>query len=156
MRTYIKKSNLRPEEHAEEILVHLRGKARDIARVGTRNSDIDITCDPEAIYVLLRKHFDSAPCSPLPLADFYTTLPEKGEEAFDYWLTLHRAVDIAVERLKEHGKTLDSPGTEVTRMFIRNCPSPELSMTFRSKAMAKWTAHEVQEILCKHHSGMTS
>ena len=46
MQTYIKKSNLRPEEQAEEILVHLRGKAKDIARVGTRNSDIDITRDP--------------------------------------------------------------------------------------------------------------
>ena len=156
MRTYIKKSNLRPEEQAEEILVHLRGKAKDIARVGTRNSDIDITRDPEAIYGLLRKHFDSAPCSPLPLADFYTTLPEKEEGAFDYWLRLHRAVDIAVERLKEHGKTLESPGTEVTRMFIRNCPTPELSMTFRSKTMDKWTAHEVQEILCEYHSGLTS
>ena len=52
MRTYIKKSNLRPEEQAEEILVHLRGKAKDIARVGTRNSVIDITHDPEAIYAL--------------------------------------------------------------------------------------------------------
>ena len=41
-------------------------------------------------------------------------------------------------------------------MFISNCPSPELSMTFRSKSMAKWTAHEVQEILCEYHSGMTS
>ena len=116
----MRKSNLRPEEQAEEILVLLRGKARDIARVGTRNNDKDITRDLEAIYGFLRKHFDSAPCSPLPLADFYTTLPEKGEEAFDYWLRLHRAVDIAVEWLKEQGKTLDSPGTEVTSMFIRN------------------------------------
>ena len=146
MRTYIKKSNLRPEEQADEILVHLRGKAKDIAWVGTRSSVMDITHDPEAIYALLRKHFGSAPCSPLPLADFYTTLPEKDDEALDYWLR-HRVVDIAVERLKEHGKMLESPGTEVTRMFIRNCPPPELSMTFHSKTMDKWTAHEVQENL---------
>lgn len=156
MRAFVKKSNLRPEEQAEEILVHLRGKARDVVRFGTRNSNIDISRDPEAIYGLLRKHFDSAPCSPLPLADFYTTLPEKGENAFDYWLRLHRAVDLAGERLKEQGKTLGSPGTEVTRMFIRNCPSPELSMTFRSKTIDKWTAHEVQDILYEYHSMATS
>ena len=41
-------------------------------------------------------------------------------------------------------------------MFIRNCPSPELSMTFRSKTMEKWTANEVQDILYEYHSGMTS
>ena len=88
MRAFIKRDNLRSEEQAEEILIHLRGKARDVVKFGTRNSDIDLTRDPEAIYGLLRRHFDSAPCSPLPLADFYTTLPEKNEGAFDYWLRL--------------------------------------------------------------------
>ena len=75
MRTFVKRSNLGSEEQVEEILIHLRGKAKDVVRCGTRNSGMDITRNPEAIYVLLRKHFDSAPCSPLPLADFYTTLP---------------------------------------------------------------------------------
>lgn len=154
MRTFIKRGNLRPEEQADEILVHLRGKARDVVRFGTRNSDVDITHNPEAIYGLLRKHFDCVPCTLLPLADFYTTLPERGESAFDYWLRLHRAVDLAIERLKEQGKSLEIPGTEVTRMFIRNCPSAELSMTFRSKTMDKWTAHEVQDILYEFHSTM--
>ncbi|XP_029953390.1 uncharacterized protein LOC115392874 [Salarias fasciatus] len=105
MRAFIRKSYLRPEEQAEEILVHLR---------------------------------------------------EKGENAFDYWLRLHRAVDLAAERLAEQGKTLDSPSTEVTRMFIRNCPSSELSLTFRSKTMDKWTAHEVQDILYEYHSRVAS
>ena len=147
MRNYIKRGNLRPEEQAEEILVHLRGKARDVVRFGTRNSNIDVSRNPEAIYGLLRKHFDTVPSSPLPLADFYTTLPEKDEDAFDYWLRLNRAVDLAVERLREQGKTLDYPGTEVARMFIRNCPSKELALTFRTKTVDKWSAHEVQDIL---------
>ncbi|CAI5660541.1 unnamed protein product [Oreochromis niloticus] len=155
MRAFIKLGSLRSEEQAEEILVHLRGKAKDVVQVGIRNSVVDVTRDPEAIYGILRRHFDSAQCSPLPLADFYTTLPEKGESAFDYWLRLHRAVDLAVERLKERGQALGSPGTEVTRMFIKNCPSPELAVIFRSKTIDKWTAHEVQEILCESHSGGT-
>lgn len=155
MRAFIKLGSLRPEEQAEEILVHLRGKAKDVVQVGIRNSVVDVTRDPEAIFGILRRHFDSAQCSPLPLADFYTTLPEKGESAFDYWLRLHRAVDLAVERLKERGQALGSPSTEVTRMFIKNCPSPELAMIFRSKTIDKWTANEVQEILCESHSGGT-
>nr|XP_005753425.1 PREDICTED: uncharacterized protein LOC102210120 [Pundamilia nyererei] len=128
MRAFIKLGSLRSEEQAEEILVHLRGKAKDVVQVGIRNSVVDATGDPEAIYGILRRHFDSAQCSPLPLADFYTTLPEKGESAFDYWLRLHRAVDLL------------------------NCPSPELAMIFRSKTIDKWTVHEVQEILCESHS----
>lgn len=39
MRDFIKKGNLRPEDQAKEILVHLRGQARDGVRFGTRNSD---------------------------------------------------------------------------------------------------------------------
>lgn len=156
MRSFIKRGNLQPAEQAEEILIHLGGKAKDVVRFGTRNSGIDVTCNPDAIYGLLRKHFDSVPCSPLPLADFYTTLPGKGEDAFDYWLRLNRAVDLAVERLKDQGKSLDSPSTEVTRMFIKNCPSTELAMTFRSKTIDNWTAHEVQDILNEYHSEMAS
>ncbi|KAL1277158.1 hypothetical protein QQF64_023831 [Cirrhinus molitorella] len=101
MRDYIKRNNLRKEQQAEEILVHLRGKARDVVRFGIRNSDIDIVHNPDAIFSILRKHFEAAPCSPLPLADFYTTLPRPGEDAYKYWLRLNRAVNIAAERLKE-------------------------------------------------------
>ncbi len=42
MRDFIKKGNLRPEEQAEEILIHLRGKAKDVVRFGIRNTDTDI------------------------------------------------------------------------------------------------------------------
>ena len=41
-------------------------------------------------------------------------------------------------------------------MFIKNCPSTELAMTFRSKTIDKWTAHEVQDILNEYHSEMAS
>lgn len=155
IRSFIKSRNLQPEEQAEEIIVHLGGKAKDVVRIGNRKSNIDITHNPNAIYGLLRKHFNSALCSPLPLAEFYTTLSRKGEDTFDYWLRLNCAVDLAIERLKKQGKSLDSPSTEVSQMFLWNCPSIELAMTFRSKTIDKWTACEVQDILNKYHSEMT-
>ncbi|RXN09686.1 hypothetical protein ROHU_031353 [Labeo rohita] len=133
-------------------MVHLRGKARDVVKFGIRNSDIDIVHNPDAIFSILRKHFEAAPCSPLPLADFYTTLPRPDEDAYEYWLRLNRAVDVAAERLKEQGKVLDYPGTEVTRMFIRHCPCKELAITFRSKTIDAWSVREVHNILNEYHS----
>ncbi|KAI4890293.1 hypothetical protein NFI96_026069 [Prochilodus magdalenae] len=114
MRNYIKKGDIATEQQAEEILIHLRGRAKDIVKFGTRNSGIDIVRNPEAIYALLRKHFDFVPCSPLPLADFYSTLPKADEDAFDYWLRLNQAADLAVDRLKEQGKSFECPSAEVT------------------------------------------
>lgn len=128
MRDYLKRNNLRKEHQAEEIMAHLRGKARDVVKFGIRNCDTDIVHNPDAIFSILRKHFEATPCSPLPLADFYTTLPRPDEEAFEYWIRLNRAVDIAAEHLKEQGKILNCPGTEVTRMFIRHCPCKDLSI----------------------------
>lgn len=130
----------------------MRGKARDVVKFGIRNSDIDIVHNPDAIFSILRKHFEAAPCSPLPLADFYTTLPKPNEDAYEYWLRLNRAVDVASERLKEQGKVLDCPVTEVTRMFIRHCPCKELAITFRSKTIDAWSVREVQDILNEYHS----
>ncbi|KAJ8385116.1 hypothetical protein AAFF_G00192570 [Aldrovandia affinis] len=156
MRSYIKKANIRAEQQAEEILTHLRGRAKDVVKFGTRNSGIDVTETPEAIYGLLRRHFAAVPCSPLLLADFYTTLPKSGEDAYDYWLRLNQAADVATDRLKEQGKTLVCPMLEVTRMFIRNCPSKELAMTFRSKTIDKWSAEEVQDVLDEYHTEVSS
>lgn len=73
MRTFIKKSNVRIEEQAEEILLHLRGKAKDVVRFGIRNGNIDINANPDMIYGLLRKHFSSTKYSAVPLADFTLT-----------------------------------------------------------------------------------
>ncbi|XP_035984622.1 uncharacterized protein LOC118558239 [Fundulus heteroclitus] len=153
MKDYIKRANIRPEQQAEEILIHLRGRAKDVVKFGLRNSGVDMTLNPDAIYALLRKHFAAVPYSPLPLADFYTTLPRENEDAYDYWLRLNQAADVAADRLKEQGKELHCPSLEVTRMFIKNCPSKELAMTFRSKTIDKWTAVEVQDVLDEFHAG---
>lgn len=150
--TFIKRGGLSTEEQGEEILIHLRGKAKDVVKVGVKSSGVDIRRGPDSIYSLLRKHFSCKEFSPLPLQDFYTTLPEPQEDPYDYWLRLNRAADVAAECLKEQGKQQDSLSVEVTRMFIRNCPNSELALTFRSKTIDKWSASEVQEILTEYHS----
>lgn len=152
MKNFIKKGFLPTEEQGEEILIHLRGKAKDVVKVGMLSSGLDIRTNPDAIYTLLRKHFSCQQYSPVPLQDFYTTLPEPQEDPFDYWLRLNHTADVAAECLKQQGKLLDNQLIEVTRMFIRNCPNSDLALTFRSKTIDKWTAHEVQEILNEYHS----
>lgn len=152
MQTFIRKGGLPTGEQGEEILIHLRGKAKDVVKVGVRSSGIDVKTSPGSIYSLLRKHFSCAQFSPLPLQDFYTTLPRAQEDPYDYWLRLNRAADVAAECLKEQGKPQNSLSTEVTRMFIRNCPSTDLALAFRSKTIDKWSAAEVQEILTEYHA----
>lgn len=152
MRTFIRKGGLTTDEQGEEILIHLRGKAKDVVKVGMKSSGVDIRSSPDSIYSLLRKHFSCKQFSPLPLQDFYTTLPESQEDPYDYWLRLNRAADVTAECLKEQGKQQDSLSIEVTRMFIRNCPSSDLALTFRSKTIDKWSAAEVQEVLNEYHS----
>ena len=152
MKDYVKRTNVKPEQQAEEILIHLRGRAKDVVKFAMRNSGVDVTLNPDAIYASLRRHFAAVPCSPLPLADFYTTLPKSNEDAYDYWLRLNQAADIAADRLKEQSKELHCPSLEVTRMFIKNCPSEELAITFRSKTIDKWNAVEVQDVLDEYHS----
>ncbi|XP_076135733.1 uncharacterized protein LOC143118592 [Alosa pseudoharengus] len=152
MRTFIRKGGLPTEEQGEEILIHLRGKAKDVVRVGMKSSGVDIRSNPDVMYSLLRKHFSCQQFSPLPLQDFYTTLPEPQEDPYDYWLRLNRAADVTAECLKEQGKQQDNLSIEVTRMFIRNCPNSDLALTFRSKTIDKWSASEVQEVLNEYHS----
>lgn len=151
MRNYIRKSGVQLENQAEEILMHLRGRAKDVVRFGIRNGEIDVQHNPQAIYGLLRKHFSSSHCSSVPLADFYSTLPKEQEDPYEYWLRLNRAADVAANCLKEQGKMFDNPTVEVTRMFIRHCPSRDLALTFRSKTIDKWSAREVQEVLDEYH-----
>ncbi|XP_051937814.1 uncharacterized protein LOC127611349 isoform X2 [Hippocampus zosterae] len=135
MRNYMRRANVAPEHQAGEILMNLRGRAKDVVKVSTRNGAVDVSQNPDAIYGLLRKHFATVPCSPLPLADFYTTLPENDEGAYDYWLRINNAAEIAADRLREQGRDVDCSSLDVTRMFIKNCPSNDLSMTFRSKTI---------------------
>lgn len=151
MKNYVRKSNVQLENQAEEIIVHLRGRAKDVVRFGIRNGEIDVHNNPQAIYGLLRKHFGSSHCSSMPLADFYSTLPNDQEDPYEYWLRLNRAADDAASCLREQGKTFDNPSVEVTRMFIRHCPSRDLALTFRSKTIDKWSAREVQEVLDEYH-----
>lgn len=151
MKNFICKSEIAVENQADEIMVHLRGRARDIVRFGIRNGEINVTENPNAIFCLLRKHFGVGLCSSKPLADFYSTLPKKNEDPYEFWLRLNRAVDTATCCLKERGKTFDDPSVEVTRMFIRHCPDKELSRTFRSKTLDKWSARDVQEVLDEYH-----
>ena len=155
MRTFIKKSNVRVEEQAEEILMHLRGKAKDVVKFGIRNSNTDVHAHPDMIYGLLRKHFSCTKYSAVPLADFYSTLPKDQEDPYDYWLRLNRAADLATDCLREQGKTMDNPEIEVTRMFIRNCPCKDLALTFRSKTIDRWSASEVLEVLNEYHAEMS-
>ncbi len=133
MRTFVKKSNMSADEHVEEILVHLRGKAKDVVKFWIRNCDSTTTVCPNSFYSLLRKHFSCSHYSPVPLADFYTTLPEEDENPYDYWLRLNKAADVASECLREQGKTLDNPSVEIVHMFIRHCPNKDFALTFRSK-----------------------
>lgn len=100
-----------------------------MVRFGIRNCEIDVKQNPQAIYGLLRKHFWSHQCSPVPLAEFYSTWPRENEDPFEYWLRLNGAADVAVSHLKENGKTFDNPSVEVTCMFISNCPSKEPSQS---------------------------
>lgn len=151
MKNYIRKSSVQLENQAEEILIHLRGRAKDVVKFGIRNGEIDVQHNPQAIYGLLRRHFSSSHCSSVPLADFYSTLPKEQEDPYEYWLRLNRAVDAAASCLKEQGKMFDNPSVEVTRMFIRHCPCRDLALTFRSKTIDKWSAREVQEVLDEYH-----
>ncbi|KAJ8388185.1 hypothetical protein AAFF_G00136510 [Aldrovandia affinis] len=79
----------------------------------------------------------------MPLADFYTTHPFHNKLAFDYWIRLNKAIDMAEDVLKRQGKTLENLAREVTVMFIRHCPDPELALVFKCKPLEEWTAGEV-------------
>lgn len=85
--------------------------------------------------------------SAMPLTDFYATLLLKGERPLDYWISLNRVIDVAEDCLKRQGKKLDNPSQEVTVMFVRHCPDPQLQLIFRCKPQQHWKAAEVQERL---------
>lgn len=141
----LRKREVPLKDQADEVLTKLKGKARDVVKVGLRSNPlIDLSDGPKPIFDLLKQHCSDTVYSCMPLADFYATLPLKNEKPFDYWIRLHNAVDIAGEGLKRQGKTLDDPLHEVTVMFIRNCPDPELTLIFKCKPLDEWTASDVQ------------
>lgn len=146
MSVYLRKREYSQECQAEEVLSRLMGRARDVVKIALRNYEkTDLSNGPGPIFDILKQHFGDAVYSAMPLADFYATLPLKGESPIDYWIRLNRAIDVADDCLKRQGKKLDNPSQEVTVMFVRHCPDPQLQLIFRCKPQQHWTAAEVQE-----------
>ncbi|XP_064423478.1 uncharacterized protein LOC135360402 [Latimeria chalumnae] len=148
MEIYLRKKRYAVHEKAEEILSKLMGKARDIVKINLRsNPQLDPTHNPEVIYGILKQNFSEVTYSNMPLADFYATLPMAQESPVDYWIRLNKAVDVAGECMCRQGKKIEDPISEVTMMFIKNCPDPSLTQLFKYKSAGKWTAGEIQERL---------
>ncbi|KAL1277007.1 hypothetical protein QQF64_023680 [Cirrhinus molitorella] len=145
VKVYLKKHEVPLKDQADEVLTKLKGRAHDVVRVGLKSNPlINLSKGPKPVFDLLKQHCSDTVYSCMPLADFYATMPLLNEKPFDYWIRLHNAIDIAGEGLKRQGKTLDDPFREVTVMFIRNCPDPELSLIFKYKPLEEWTAADVQ------------
>lgn len=152
VKVYLHKRDIQLCDQAEEVLSKLRGRARDVVRVGLRsNPTLSLKSGPRPIFDILKQHFGDSVTSFMPLADFYDTKPSPHETAVDYWIRLNKAIDTAVEGLTRQGKTLDNPSREVTVMFITHCPDPELSVVFSCKPLEEWTASDVQVRLDEHH-----
>lgn len=142
--SYLRKIGTPIEEQADEVISRLLGRAREVVRVGLRsNPSIDLCKGPSPIFDLLKQHFSDTAFSSMPLADFYGTLPHAGEDPFDYWLRLNRAMDMAEDCLKRQDKKIGNLSHELTVMFIRYCPDPELSLIFKCRPLEQWTAADV-------------
>lgn len=130
MRSFFKWGNLKLEEQAEKILVHLSGKLKDVVRFRTRNWH---HLQPQCYLSSLAKALWFFFVFTAPISRLLHQSSWKGEDVFDYWLRLFHTIGLSTECVKEKGNSLYSPNTEVTRMFIKNCPSTWFAMTFRSK-----------------------
>lgn len=143
-KTHIRKQEIPVCDHAEEIMSHLMGKARDVVKIALRSDPgLDVKKEPELVYKVLLHYFGDAP-SCLPLADFYATLPKHRENPVDYWIRLNKAADLALEGLHRQGKGTENMNDEVALMFVKHCPDPELSCTFKCKPIHEWTSRDVQ------------
>ncbi len=142
--SYLRQIGTPIKEQADEVISRLLGRAREVVRVGLRsNPSIDLCKGPTPIFDLLKQHFSDTAFSSMPLADFYGTLPRAGEDPFDYWLRLNRAMDMAEDCLKRQDKKIDNLSHELTVMFIRHCPDTELSLIFKCRPVEQWTAADV-------------
>lgn len=148
MRVYLGKKDLQGHKLIGEVVDKLMGRAKDITKVWLRNnSGVSERGDVEAVYRILTQHFGDTVCSAIPLSDFYATLPHRNEGPLDYWVRLNKAAEVVEQCLKCEGRTMPNQSMEIAVMFIRNCPSKELSLVFMSKPQREWTASEVQERL---------
>ncbi|KAK0137889.1 Retrovirus-related Pol polyprotein from transposon 297 [Merluccius polli] len=145
MRTYLSKGGYTGRGRVEELLGRLMGRARDVIRIWLRNNvQVSDSGDVDAVFCILRQHFDSAVHSGMPLADFYSSTPHVNEQPLDYWIRLNKAAEVAEQSMGNDGRALGLQTVEVAAMFIRHCPDRELSMMFLSKPQNEWTACEVQ------------
>ncbi|KAF7705597.1 hypothetical protein HF521_020883, partial [Silurus meridionalis] len=145
MWVYLNKREVIGLERVEEVMNRLMGRARDIIRVWLSNRTVTPTAD--TVFTVLRHHFSDSSSSGMPLADFYSVKPFSNEGPLDYWIRLNKAAEVAVQGLREEGRTLENRSRELAVMFIRHCPERELSLVFKSKPIQSWTASEVQERL---------
>ena len=151
MSLYLRKRAIPVNEHSQEILARLMGKAGDVVRIKLRNDrSLDHAADPRVIYDILKRHFSDMTYSNMPLADFYSTVPMPGEDAMGYWIRLNKTIDVADECLRRQGRSIDDPSREVSMMFIKHCPDQSLASVFKFKSAEKWSASEIQERLDEH------
>ena len=148
MRAYLGRSGYTGRECVDELVGRLVGRARDVVRIWLRsNSHVFDSGDVEAVFGVLRQHFDSVVRSGMPLADFYATLPYPSEQPLDYWIRLNKAAEVVEQSMGKGSKALQPQTVEVAAMFIRHCPEKDLSLMFLSKPQTMWTACEVQSQL---------
>ncbi|KAL7839962.1 hypothetical protein SRHO_G00266200 [Serrasalmus rhombeus] len=145
MKSYVRKQNYTVAEQSDEIMCRLMGRARDVVRIGLRSDPTLVAREnPDVIYNILLQYF-SKTSSCLPLADFYSTLPRQKENPVDYWIRVNKAADLAVEGLHRQGRGMENMTEEITRMFIKHCPDPELAYMFKCKPIHEWNAKQIQE-----------
>lgn len=151
MVAYMRRRGIPVAEQAEEVLSRLVGRAREVVKVGIRSKpSLSLSGGPDPVFEILKQHFSDTVSSGMPLADFYATLPSPGEHPFDYWLRLNRAMERTEDCLKRQNKLCDSLKHDLTSMFVRHCPDPELSLIFKCKPLQQWTVAELHDRLVEH------
>lgn len=155
MEVYFKKRATPLDEQHAELMCKLMGKAKDVVRITLRSNPSQKPQEnPKIIYDILKQHFSPVTYSCMPMADFYSTVPQVRETPVEYWLRLNKAVDAAEEGLKRLGRHMENPCQEVTMMFVKHCPDPDLAAVFKFKAPDRWTASEVQELIDRYQTEM--
>ena len=148
MLVFMRKKGFSAHEQSGEVLSRLMGRAREVVKVVLRsNPTTDLSQGPDLIFDILKQHFSDDPFSSLPVADFCATVPLTNEHAFDYWLRLNRAMEVAEDCAKRLGEQVGNPSRLLTHMFIRHCPDPELSLIFKCRPLGEWTPADIQQRL---------
>ena len=86
--------------------------------------------DVDAVFSILRQHFDSAVYLGISLADFHCTtlrLP------FVYWIRWNKAAEVAEQSLENEGRAMQLQGVEVAGIFIRQRSDRDLTLMFFCK-----------------------